>query len=316
MSAIPIRVAKEARSAEPAPVVDAGIKPVLGVKEMLVCTDFSPASEAAMQEASRIWSRTSARVSILHVCEFGPMPALTEEGMDYVERLYAEKWRALEAAATRLREKGIEANTILLDGDAPSVILEQIEWLHPDLVVLGTRGTKGFERLFFGSTAEAIFRRARCPVVTVNALGGSSPRVLDTSPIVFATEFHSDESRCVRFAVAMANAFEAPLHCVHVLPASLQEGERLTAKSTMIDALQTLTGHGSQCVRPPVYSVLSGSDVASSIVEYAERVEAHAIVLGVRSKSRIAAHIPRQRADRIIMTASCAVITITCALGQ
>lgn len=100
------------------------------IDQLLLCTDFSPASESAVEAAIGVWRRTKAHITVLHVCEFGPMPATTEDGLDYINSLYAERRHALEAVAARLLEVGIRADTVMLDGNAPTMILEQIAWLR------------------------------------------------------------------------------------------------------------------------------------------------------------------------------------------
>ena len=174
---------------------------------------------------------------------------------------------------------------------------------------MGTRATKGLERLIFGSTAEAVFRKSPCPVLTVNASWRSGTQT-SNNPIVFATEFQDDKTRCSKFAIAMANAFDTTLHFVHVLPSPVQDtGD--CAESIMLDGLKCLTSHGGLCAHLPVCKVLHGTDVSQSIVEYAVQNQAQAIILSVRSTSRVAAHLPPQRTYRIMMLARCPVITIS-----
>lgn len=79
----------------------------------------------------------------------------------------------------------------------------------------------------------------------------------------------------------------------------------------MKEALRQLSGDGGQCEAQPVCDVLYGDDVPHLIVAYAKARRAQAIVLGVRRKSRVAAHMPPQRSYRIIMTAPCPVLTLS-----
>ena len=67
----------------------------------------------------------------------------------------------------------MHCETILETGIASSIILEMIEAKKIDLAVLGTNALHGFERLVFGSTAEAVLRKAPCPVLTVGPRVGS-----------------------------------------------------------------------------------------------------------------------------------------------
>ena len=296
----------------PHPVdVDSTQKLELSIRRILLCTDFSAAADAAVVQACAIWRRTGAHITVLHVCEYGPIPAPTDEGLEYVERLYAEQRRLLRETLERVRATGADADSLLLDGNAPSVILEQVHWQKADIVVLGTRATHGMERLVFGSTAEAVFRRARCPVVTVNCSHVAAERDASDGPVVFATDFKEDASEALQFAIAYANTCRAPLHCVHVLPLSARETKELILENIMRQALHRLTQRDAMCNCPPVRQIVYGSDIPHAIVEYAALSHAQLIVLGVRRRSRLAAHLPPHRTYRVITTAPCAVVTIS-----
>ncbi|HEY4358342.1 MAG TPA: universal stress protein [Acidobacteriaceae bacterium] len=285
--------------------------PALKVKHLLLCTDFSPESHRALEAAVLIWRQTNARITVLHVCEYGPIAAPTDEGLEYVEKLYQTRYRKLREVVDELRGFGIESEFTALDGNAASVILDMQARLGFDMVVLGTRATLGVERFIFGSTAEAVFRKASCAVVTA----GLHCRALDSfeipMPIVFATDFSEGASEALNYAVAMANQFGTSLHCVHVLPLDQKDDHDLVVEGIMKDALKQQSNNGASCRLAPVWRVLYGTDVSEAIVGYAEEKGAQAIVLGVRRKPRVASHLPPQRTYRITMAAPCPVVTIS-----
>lgn len=237
---------------------------MLGFRQILVCTDFSASSEAAVQAAMSIWRRTGAHITLLHVVEFGPMPATTDDGIDYIQGLYPQRRKSLDMVAAKLRKMGAEVDAVMLDGNAPAIILEQIDWVHADLAVMGTRGTRGFERLVFGSTAEAVFRQSPCPVLTVNAAwSASQAEALERNPVMFATDFNDSELMCSKLAIAMANSFGVTLHCVHVLPSGAEEDEA-SAEVVVLQALRCLTENGAISV--PTHKILHGTDVSRCIL--------------------------------------------------
>jgi hypothetical protein len=76
-------------------------------------------------------------------------------------------------------------------GSAELTILEAIISKEADLTVLGTNALHFFERLVFGSTAEAVLRQASCPVFTVGSqAAGSAKSDEPEGPVIFATDFH------------------------------------------------------------------------------------------------------------------------------
>ena len=75
--------------------------------------------------------------------------------------------KALDAAAGKLRAKGIAVNTLLRAGDPRDAVVEAAKETSADLLVIGTHGRRGLERLFVGSVAEHAVRYAPCPVLTI-----------------------------------------------------------------------------------------------------------------------------------------------------
>jgi nucleotide-binding universal stress UspA family protein len=61
----------------------------------------------------------------------------------------------------------VEASYLLLEGDAADEILRTADKEGCDLIVMGTHGRSGLDRLLAGSVAESVMRRAKCPVLTV-----------------------------------------------------------------------------------------------------------------------------------------------------
>ena len=83
-----------------------------------------------------------------------------EEDMDKV----TEMLHALKAPSSN-----VTLEHRMLEGSAPGVITETAEEIGADLIVMGTHGRTGFTRFVMGSVAEAVLRRAPCPVLTIRA---------------------------------------------------------------------------------------------------------------------------------------------------
>jgi nucleotide-binding universal stress UspA family protein len=302
----------QSRQAVPAVVSDAaGLKPFWKVERMLLCTDFSSNSKDATEAAIQIWKSVQAKVTLVHVCEQRRQPVRTEEDLIDAQLLYSDRTLKLARIVADLKGRGVDVDTQLLTGNPPTTILELIEQQKPDLAILGTRATRGVGRFVFGSTAEAVFRQAKCPVMTVGIACERLATSVLSGPIVTATDFHDGAEEAVRFAMAVANTLHVELHCLHVLPAG-SNSESNIVESIMLEALQQLTIEAGSCERPPVHRVLFDSEVSHAISDYARKNRASAIVLGVRRKTRIASHLPAQRAYRLITTAPCPVITTPC----
>jgi nucleotide-binding universal stress UspA family protein len=129
-------------------------------------TDFSPNSAEAFRFACALARDCDARLIVVHAVE--PAPAMVGEGtlVPYdLEELREDARRKVDEL--RPSDPGIHMETAIRDGPAPAVILDAANELEADLIVMGTHGRTGLRRLFLGSVAELVLRRAHCPVLTV-----------------------------------------------------------------------------------------------------------------------------------------------------
>lgn len=277
---------------------------------ILLCTDFSAASQAATNVAMQLCKGRDARVTVVHVSEYGPMPAITDEGLDYALGLFEKERRNLKSVADQMVQNGVPAESIMLEGNAVSNILDHIAHANTDLAIVGTTAARGVERLLLGSTAESIFRRAPCPIITVGP--GLTPAGVDQRgrPVIFATDFDDRSLNALRYAASLAEIFGSRLHVVHVLPLTVRDDSGDVVPSIVGDALHLLTLRIPADGALPHCEILHGSDVSHAVTEYARAQNAAFIVLGIRSRSAIATHLPPHRTFRIIMTACCPVLTV------
>lgn len=142
------------------------------LKIILVPTDFSAASERALDYALALASKLEAKVFLLHTYELpiiGFPDGTLVPSAEIVSRLLSEAERELAACVAKRKESGASIVTLLRQGDAREAILVAAEEISADLVVMGTHGRRGITRALIGSVAEAIVRVASVPVLTVHA---------------------------------------------------------------------------------------------------------------------------------------------------
>ncbi len=127
-------------------------------------TDFSHTGDAALALASLLARETGATLLLVHVEE--PPIAYGGGEMYYgvPEPAYEEIERMLRAVKPTDPEVKYEHR--LISGDPASAIVQLAEEEGADMIVMGTHGRTGLRRLLMGSVAEAVVRRAPCPVLT------------------------------------------------------------------------------------------------------------------------------------------------------
>jgi nucleotide-binding universal stress UspA family protein len=145
------------------------------VRTVLVPVDFSPASDAALPWAELLARAFGARIVLLHVVEltYEELSAFSEwtGGEPLVEAvLRASEERAreeLRMRAERLQGAEVLLHTAFGTATARHRIPEVAREVGADLVVMGTHGRTGVERILFGSVAEHVVRTSPVPVLTV-----------------------------------------------------------------------------------------------------------------------------------------------------
>jgi universal stress protein A len=142
---------------------------------ILVPTDFSPASDAALAYAKELALRFDARLTLLHVVTdplatgaWAPdvyVPASAEMS----DRFLRTARERLEAALTA-EERAQFAVVIEARIGVPAVVIREFAREQKvDLIVMGTHGRRGLSHMLLGSVAERMVRHAACPVLTTHA---------------------------------------------------------------------------------------------------------------------------------------------------
>lgn len=282
---------------------------------LLIATDFSIASQAAFRTALETCLELRASLVVLHVFDYANVVPPETGGQMLELQSLADRCRSsLEDLRRQAADAGVLCETVLENGIAEEAILDTIAARKVDLAILGTSALHGFERLVFGSTAESVLRKATCPVMTVgpqvvHPVGAfSTPQ----GPIIFATDFHDVTIGAIRYAAQISRLTAAPLHCLHVLPRTLEatRGEGQIVPGIMSEALKQVASESGLVMNPPICATTYGSEVSNAVVDYAKKQHARLIVLGVRQASLLASRLPEHIAYRIITEAPCPVLTM------
>lgn len=143
----------------------------MNVKKILFPTDFSEGSDNALPYAADMVKHYGAKLYLLHVIQ--DIAGATASYVPHVS--LDELYRDMEKnAAKEIDRYGIEElrgikdiERIVVKGRPYEEILKFARENKADLIVIGTHGRKGLDRVIFGSTAEKVVRDAPCPVLSV-----------------------------------------------------------------------------------------------------------------------------------------------------
>jgi nucleotide-binding universal stress UspA family protein len=150
-------------------------------KRILVAIDGSATSDLALREAVGLAKDQNAMLRLVHVVDVTPPAYMTTEIAfplatqfplaEYQKALQEGGEKLLTTGATTAREAGVNVDTKLVIGMLGERIYEAIEeqskqW-PANLIVVGTEGRRGFQRLMIGSVAEGLVRISTKPVLLI-----------------------------------------------------------------------------------------------------------------------------------------------------
>ncbi len=141
---------------------------MIDLKRILVPTDFSPASEAALRYGIALARAFNARLSLLHVNEHPGEAAEAEYPIGIFETMKNAANERLGRLLSEADAREVQHDYTMRIGNAAGEIVRFAAERDIDLIVMGTHGREGVARVLIGSVAETVVRRSTCPVLTVH----------------------------------------------------------------------------------------------------------------------------------------------------
>lgn len=300
---------------------------MIEIRRILCPVDFSVYSRLALNHAVAMARWYHAEVTVLHV-----VPQVdTTDALGFVPVVMSDADRAtvtaeLHRLASAASTPELTVMPAVRTGLPVPEILKQADEMRADLLVLGSHGRSGFERLLLGSVTERVLRKAPCPTLVVPdrpAEGWSAaPRVL--CPV----DFSDSSLRAVEYALSVAEeAAEAHVLLLHVVE---READETGAYPDVLVALDSGVGieelrrqHEDALQRrltQLVPSNMAGVCTIDATVTHgkpwreilrlSEQHRSDLIVMGVQGRGSLDLVIFGSTTQHVIRQADCPVLTI------
>jgi nucleotide-binding universal stress UspA family protein len=290
------------------------------IKNILCPVDRSPSSLQAFSYAIALARWQGARLNLLEVIEAARpiVSGRVAEDDSVPNDTRAALERDLRRVLTARRASDVRVKIIMRKGVVVQEILAQTKASQADLVVIGSHGQGGVQRLILGSVAEKVLRLATCPVLTVRS-GVSVTRRRRSlfGTILCATDFSAAANRGVAYAKRLAKEANAKLVVMHAVEwpfgdavtsgaiEALRKSVESRARDKLVRLLprSTADGRGAQ-------AVVTLGKASADIVKLARARSVDLIVLGVSGRGAVDVAVLGSTTHHVIRDGTWPVLTV------
>lgn len=198
------------------------------MKNILVPTDFSVNSNAALDYGASLAGKIGAKLIIVHSVQIPAQTTSMLKTSSLIAKMTEQADNDLKKSEadlrTRLQERGKDIPEIELDiesGDAVDHILAVAREREADIIVMGTQGSGDFENVILGSTTAKVLKKSHRPVLAVPRNSVFHP----IQKIVFATDTLEVDPPTLTHLVTWGKNFQANIEMLHVQEADNAESE-------------------------------------------------------------------------------------------
>jgi nucleotide-binding universal stress UspA family protein len=285
------------------------------LKSILCPIDFSEFSVKAYDYAQSFAQHYKAELLVQHVLYSLPAFYTDAAYEEICRKLRTDALRKLREFAKRHTRARVQPQCVVQEGIATDLILSFAEAKAVNLIVMGTHGLRGLDRLMLGSVTEKVLRKARCPVLAVRqpahdfASPGKDPDPVNIRKILLGMDFSDHAHRALNYAFSIAREYNAELTLLHVL-------EHLPGSADVQGATAKVTKQLKESVRPRarkpslVKVLVRIGKPYQQIIEVALEAQADLAIVGVRGRSSLDDALFGSTTYRVIQLGPCPVLAV------
>jgi len=292
---------------------------MLKIERILCPMDFSEFSTKSYEYAHSLAQRYGARLFVEHVVQPLTMGYPYYAFPDSVNQVY---WDLTTDAAKHLKEvvqkyqwNGIHPEFIVQEGFVTDSILACAQKRSVDLIVMGTHGRRGIDRLTMGSVTEQVLRKAHCPVLAVrkpahdfvNPLERAMP--VQLKKILFCTDFSKHSEQAYEYALSLAREYNAELTMLHVLDEIPSDSNVQSEVARVQAQLEQAVNDEARSACKVKVAVRIGKPY-EQVIQTAVEAQTDLIVMGVRGRNALDLALFGSTTHRVIQLGPCPVLAV------
>jgi len=227
---------------------------------------------------------------------------------------------ALRQALDAAGGAALEATLLAEAGDPVATIVDQAVGIPADLIVMGTHGRRGFDRLLLGSVAEKVLRKAPCPILTVPPHASVAvPADVAFRRILCPMDFSPSALQALGFALDLAQQGRGAVTVLHVVEWLSEEQLRPTPQFSVVEYREHLVESAQQRLRTLIAEAKPGCATETLVVvgrahrEIAQAAvanQADLIVMGAQGRGGIGLALFGSTTQQVVRAAECPVLTV------
>src|SRR5690348_7501262 len=200
---------------------------MLKIERILCPMDFSEFSARSYAYAHSLADHFEATLFLEHVVQplsmAYPFYAFPDTLGQVYAKLFQDAEKHLKEVVQNYAWNGIQPELAVREGFPTDAILTFAQTQAVDLIVMGTHGRRGFDRIAMGSVTEQVLRKARCPVLVIRKPAhdfvdpARKPEPVRLKKILFCTDFSEHSNRALQYALSLAMEYNAEITLFHVL---------------------------------------------------------------------------------------------------
>jgi nucleotide-binding universal stress UspA family protein len=285
------------------------------LKSILCPIGFSEFSAKVYDYAQSLAAHYRAKLWVQHVLYSHPAFYTDDAYRESCRKLREDTLRKLKQFVKRQTRTKVQPQCVVEEGIASDGILSFAKAQKVNLIVMGTHGLRGVDRLMLGTITERVLRKSPCPVFLVRkpshdfVIPGTKEDPVRLKKIFLGMDFSDHAHHALKYALSFAREYNAELTLLHVSEhrPSSDELQRDNAEAMReLEQSYPRGAHKSSLVK----FVLRSGKPFQQIIEFATEAQTDLVVMGVRGHGSLDSALFGSTAYRVIQLGPCPVLAV------
>jgi nucleotide-binding universal stress UspA family protein len=249
------------------------------MKKILIPVDFSEQSEEALKVAAQIARKHKCELILLHLLELPEQKSPISGKNHTIPEIMLHKEQLTKKLETLMETKYLEGLSLYQAFGFDKVtegIIDCSLKNDVDLIIMGSKGTSGFDEIFVGSNTEKVVRLSSIPVLVIK----KSLEEFKAEKFIFASDFSKDKKESFKKVLRFVDLFQSKLALVMICTPynfkTTSEAEKTIAEFTAGFDIKNYTSH-----------IYNDNNVENGILHFAQSIDADMIAICTYGKSAL-----------------------------